>query len=50
MEEIDRFRKKTGRNIVIGITGCMTRKTGIHKKYYAYEGRKNTTKIQYLNF
>jgi hypothetical protein len=27
------------------MTGCMTRKTGINKKYYDYQGRNNTTKI-----
>ncbi len=45
VEEIDRYRRKTGRDIRVGLTGCMTRKTGIHKKYYDYTGRDNTTKI-----
>lgn len=43
-------REKTGKNIIIGVTGCMTRKTGINKKYYGYQGRKNTTKIELLDF
>jgi tRNA-2-methylthio-N6-dimethylallyladenosine synthase len=45
VEEIDKLRHKTGRNIKVGLTGCMTRKTGLNKKYYDYKGRKNTTKI-----
>jgi len=46
VEEIDRLRHKTGRDIKVGLTGCMTRKTGLNKKYYDYQGRKNTTKIE----
>lgn len=46
VEEIDRLRQKTGRNILVGLTWCMTRKTGIHRKYYDYQGRKNVTKIE----
>ena len=45
VEEIDRLRQKTGRDIKVGLTGCMTRKTGLNKKYYNYQGRKNVTKI-----
>lgn len=45
VEEIDKLRQKTGRDIKVGLTGCMTRKTGLNKKYYDYEGRQNTTKI-----
>jgi len=45
VEEIDKLRHKTGRNIKVGLTGCMTRKTGLNKKYYDYIGRQNTTKI-----
>jgi len=45
IEEIKKIREKTGRNIIVGMTGCMTRKTGLNKKYYDYQGRKNTTKI-----
>lgn len=48
VEEIDRLRHSTGRDIRVGLTGCMTRKTGINKKYYDYQGRKNTTKIELL--
>lgn len=48
VEEIDRLRHSTGRDIKVGLTGCMTRKTGINKKYYDYQGRKNTTKIELL--
>lgn len=49
VEEIDRLRHSTGRDIRVGLTGCMTRKTGLNKKYYDYQGRKNTTKIELLN-
>lgn len=49
VEEIDRLRLKSGRDIKVGLTGCMTRKTGLNKKYYGYQGRKNTTKIELLN-
>jgi tRNA-2-methylthio-N6-dimethylallyladenosine synthase len=49
VEEIDRLRKKTGRDIKVGLTGCMTRKTGLNKKYYDYQGRKNVTKIELLD-
>lgn len=49
VEEIDRLRQKTGRDIKVGLTGCMTRKTGLNKKYYDYEGRENTTKITLLH-
>ncbi|MBP7806701.1 MiaB/RimO family radical SAM methylthiotransferase [Candidatus Gracilibacteria bacterium] len=45
VEEIDKLRHKTGRDIKVGLTGCMTRKTGLNKKYYDYIGRQNTTKI-----
>jgi tRNA-2-methylthio-N6-dimethylallyladenosine synthase len=48
VEEIDRLRHSTGRDIRVGLTGCMTRKTGLNKKYYDYQGRKNTTKIELL--
>lgn len=48
IEEIARLRKKTGRDIRVGLTGCMTRKTGLHRRYYDYQGRKNTTKIELL--
>jgi len=37
IEEIQKIRESTGRNILIGMTGCMTRKTGINKKYYEYQ-------------
>lgn len=49
VEEIDRLRQSTGRDIKVGLTGCMTRKTGLNKKYYDYEGRENTTKITLLH-
>ena len=49
VEEIDKLRQQTGRDIKVGLTGCMTRKTGLNKKYYDYKGRKNTTKIELLN-
>lgn len=45
VEKIDKLRHKTGRDIKVGLTGCMTRKTGLNKKYYDYAGRQNTTKI-----
>jgi len=45
VEEIDKLRQMTGRDIKVGLTGCMTRKTGLNKKYYDYTGRDNTTKI-----
>ncbi|MEI6711108.1 MAG: hypothetical protein WCK88_02460 [bacterium] len=48
IEEIQKMKEKTGKNIVVGMTGCMTRKTGINKKYYDYQGRHNTTKIELL--
>ncbi len=50
VEEIDKLRQATGRDIKVGLTGCMTRKTGLNKKYYDYQGRKNVTKIELLNF
>ena len=34
VEEIDKLRQQTGRDIKVGLTGCMTRKTGLNKKYY----------------
>lgn len=37
IEEIQKIRESTGRTILIGMTGCMTRKTGINKKYYQYQ-------------
>jgi tRNA A37 methylthiotransferase MiaB len=49
VEEIDKLRHQTGRDIKVGLTGCMTRKTGLNKKYYDYQGRKNVTKIELLN-
>jgi tRNA-2-methylthio-N6-dimethylallyladenosine synthase len=36
IEEIQKIKESTGRNILVGMTGCMTRKTGINKKYYNY--------------
>ena len=48
IEEIDRLRQKNHRDIKVIITGCMTRKTGLNKKYYEYQGRRNTTKIVLL--
>ncbi len=45
VEEIDKLRQMTGRDIKVGLTGCMTRKTGLNKRYYDYEGRQNTTQI-----
>ncbi len=49
VEEIDKLRQQTGRDIKVGLTGCMTRKTGLNKKYYDYAGRENTTKITLLH-
>ena len=49
VEEIDKLRQQTGRDIKVGLTGCMTRKTGLNKKYYDYQGRKNVTKIELLD-
>jgi tRNA-2-methylthio-N6-dimethylallyladenosine synthase len=49
VEEIDKLRQQSGRDIKVGLTGCMTRKTGLNKKYYDYQGRKNTTKIELLD-
>jgi|GEM_PF-336774 len=49
IEEIQKTRAITGKNIIIGMTGCMTRKTGINKKYYSYQGRQNTTKIELIH-
>jgi len=46
VEEIYKLRQRTGRDIKVGLTGCMTRKTGLNKKYYDYQGRKNTTTIE----
>ena len=48
VEEIDKLRQNTGRDIKVGLTGCMTRKTWLNKKYYDYQGRRNTTKIELL--
>jgi len=48
IEEAQRLSEKTGRKILVGLTGCMTRKTGLNKKYYDYQWRKNTTKIELL--
>ena len=45
IREIRNTNKTRKEPIRVGITGCMTRKTGIHKKYYEYQGRKNTTTI-----
>ncbi len=50
VHEIEKIRKQTGRTIIVGLTGCMTRKTGINKKYYDYQERENTTKITLINF
>lgn len=45
IREVHNLNKHRTQPIKVGITGCMTRKTGVHKKYYEYTGRKNTTKI-----
>lgn len=37
IHEIEKLRQQTGRIITVGMTGCMTRKTGINKKYYDYQ-------------
>lgn len=50
IHEIQKIREKTNQKIIIGMTGCMTRKTWMNKKYYDYQGRNNTTKIELLNF
>jgi tRNA-2-methylthio-N6-dimethylallyladenosine synthase len=50
IEEIQKIKESTGRNILVGMTGCMTRKTGINKKYYNYQWRDNTQKIELLDF
>ena len=45
IREVVQYNKKNNANIKVCVTGCMTRKTGMHKQYYDYQGRKNTTKI-----
>jgi hypothetical protein len=32
--------RKNGRKVIIGITGCMVRKTGIHEKYFQEIAKK----------
>ena len=45
LNEVYRYNKKNNTNIRTALTGCMARKTGLHKKYYDYQGRKNTRLI-----
>lgn len=45
IREVVQWNKKNSANIRVCVTGCMTRKTGLHKKYYTYSGRKNTNTI-----
>ncbi len=44
LNNLDQLKKSNPR-LLVGLTGCMTRKTGLNKKYYDYQGRKNVTKI-----
>ncbi len=45
LEEIDRENKKNKKNIIVWITGCMVRKTGIDSKYLDdYKRDKNKAK------
>jgi tRNA-2-methylthio-N6-dimethylallyladenosine synthase len=39
-EKIYDFNKENKTNILVGLTGCMARKTGIHEKYYDSSEKK----------
>lgn len=49
MNELKKDFKKSGKKIVTGITGCMVRKTGMHKMYLPQDAqREAVTKIEYI--
>ena len=48
IEEIHRHNKKSDHKKVIGLTGCMVRKTGLSKKYLAFDYKKTVKKIELL--
>jgi len=45
VHEIYKYNKHNNTDIKALITGCMTRKTGLNKKYYDYGGRNHTKTI-----
>jgi len=48
-EEIYDFNRKNKTNILVGMTGCMVRKTGIHRQYYEPTRKRIATrKIEIL--
>ena len=41
-EEIFRFCKRSKKSILVGLTGCMARKTGLHKRYFESEHKRKS--------
>jgi len=49
LKEVEGLNKMNEKQIIIGVTGCMVRKTGMNKKYLIWEKeRHKTTKIEYV--
>ncbi len=48
IQQIRKFAKKSGKTPIIGITGCMTRKTGIAKRYLENTDRDQVYSITLL--
>jgi len=44
IREIRREAKKSGKNLIVGVTGCMVRKTGLLQKYYEAERKRKLPK------
>jgi tRNA-2-methylthio-N6-dimethylallyladenosine synthase len=48
IQQIRKFAEKSGKTPIIGITGCMTRKTGIAKRYLENTERDQVYSITLL--
>lgn len=44
IREARALAKEQGKNLIVGVTGCMIRKTGLHKKFYESERKRKATK------
>ncbi|MDP2103363.1 MAG: MiaB/RimO family radical SAM methylthiotransferase [Candidatus Gracilibacteria bacterium] len=44
IREVRREAEKQGKNLIIGVTGCMVRKTGLLQKYYEAERKRKPPK------
>lgn len=44
IREVRRAAKKQGKNLIVGVTGCMVRKTGLLQKYYESERKRKPPK------